>query len=105
MEVAKNNILIRILKNPIFIMTVLFSVWMIFFDGNGYFNQKVQKEKATALKEQGAFYEMEVEKLKWNIKSMEEDPEALEKFARENYMYKKKGEEIYVVKEKEEKKD
>jgi cell division protein FtsB len=48
---------------------------------------------------------MEVEKLKWNIKSMEEDPEALEKFARENYMYKKKGEEIYVVKEKEEKKD
>ncbi len=101
MEVAKKNIIIRVLRNPIFIMTVLFTVWMIFFDGNGYFNQKVQKEKAEALREQGEFYETEVEKLKGNIKSMEEDPEALEKFARENYMYKKKGEEIYIIKEKE----
>lgn len=98
---VSNNIIVRVLKSPFFIMTVFFGVWMLFFDGNSYFNQKVQKEKAEALKEQGKFYENEVEKLEGNIKSMEEDPEALEKFARENYMYKKKGEEIYVVKEKE----
>lgn len=103
MNDKKKSVFWRILTNPILIMTVLFAVWIVFFDSNGYFSEKRQKRKAEALKEQAEFYEDGVEKMKSNIKSIEEDPEELEKFARENYMYKKKGEVIYLVEEKEKK--
>lgn len=91
------------LTRNLIIMTVAFVIWMLFFDGVNYLNhQQKAKEKYKALEEQKEFYETEIVKLKENTKAMEEDPEALEKFARENYMYKKKGEEIFVIKNKKE---
>ena len=88
----------RILKSPFTIIGILFIVWVTFFDSSSYVNQQKQKAHMESLKDQKAFYEREIVTLDKNKELIEKDPEALEKYARENYMYKKKGEDIYVLK-------
>ena len=97
----KGNKLIKFIKSPYLIITVLFGIWISFFDGNSYISQNKQKEQLKALQEQEGFYDREILLLGNNIRSIERDPEQLEKYARENYQYKKKGEQIFLVKEAE----
>ena len=90
-----------ILTSFFFIVGLLFVGWIIFFDSNSYVNQQKQKAAHQDLLEQKEFYEQEIVKLEEAQKHIEQDPEQLEKYAREKYKYKKKGEEIYVIEKRE----
>lgn len=85
-----------------FIVGLLFIGWIIFFDSNSYINQQKQKAEYQELQEQKQFYEDEIVKLEEAQQHIEQDPEQLEKYAREKYKYKKKGEEIYIIEKKSE---
>lgn len=95
-----SNFLLRTFMSFFFIVGVIFFVWIIFFDSNSYVNQQKQKAHSKELQEHKEYYEKEIVKLKESQQHIQKDPEQLEKYAREKYKYKKKGEDIYVIEKK-----
>lgn len=79
----------------VLVMTV-FLIWMIFFDTNSLLIHRELQREINKLEKQKEFLEAEIEKDKKVIEKLS-DPAELEKFARENYYLKKKGEEIYLI--------
>jgi len=86
-----------IITNKYLIAMVFFIVWMCFFDQRNIFNTLEQKEKLQALDAKKVYYEQEISKAKEELNNLQSNPAALEKFAREKYLLKKDGEDIYII--------
>ncbi|MEN7550840.1 septum formation initiator family protein [Rapidithrix thailandica] len=97
MKSQSSNILLRIIKNFYFLIGVSFLVWMIFFDSNSLTNQRKLDKSIEELESEKAFYQQGIEEMHKNLKELNSDPSELEKFAREKYLFKKKGEKIYLL--------
>lgn len=69
---------------------------MIFFDANSYLTHHELDTDINALKDNGAFYQKEIDHDKVFIKKMEDSNE-MEKFAREKYYLKRENEDIYII--------
>ncbi len=87
----------KVVSNPFLLATVLFIGWMLFFDSNSYVQRSKQNERLKDLENSKALYESEILRLGEELKSIEEDPEQLEKFAREKFFYKEQGEDIFIL--------
>jgi cell division protein FtsB len=46
------------------------------------------------------YYQEEIKSLEEEMKELSSDPEQLEKFVREKYLFKKRGEDIFLIEEK-----
>ena len=86
-------------KNIYFLTGVFFIVWMAFFDSNNLLANLELNQKREELLQREAFYQEEIEKLKTGIEEINNDPRQIEKLAREKYLFKKKGEDVYVIEE------
>lgn len=86
-----------VVTNKYFIATTLFVVWMFFFDQRDFFYVREQKQKLKALENTKHYYQQEIEKAQKELTDLQNNPAALEKFAREHYKMKKDGEDIYLV--------
>lgn len=84
-------------KNFYFIVSLLFIVWMLFFDTNDFISQWQMKHKLSNLKNDKAYYEHLIVEVKHDRKELMGDSELLEKYAREKYLMKKPNEDLYVV--------
>ena len=94
---AKNNSKVfSLLTNTFVLILVPFLIWMLFFDENSYVNHRKYKAEIDDLKNTIQFYKSEISKDSALIKSLR-DSVALEKFAREKYLMKKKNEAIYII--------
>jgi cell division protein FtsB len=91
------RILLNILKNKYFIVTVAFLVWLTFFDNNSLLSRAKTKHTLEDLQQQKRYYQQEIEKNKQEILELKTDTANLEKFAREKYLMKKDGEEVFVI--------
>jgi cell division protein FtsB len=91
------KILLKILKNKFFLVTVVFLVWLIFFDNNNILSRIESKKKLRALQEQKAYYLEEIEKNKKETIDLQTDTGDIEKFAREKYLMKRDSEEVFIV--------
>jgi cell division protein FtsB len=91
------HILLRILKNRYFIVTVAFIVWLVFFDNNNLLSRGRTKQTLNELRQQKSYYLHEIAKNKQEILELKTDTANLEKFAREKYLMKKDGEEVFVI--------
>ena len=86
----------KIISNRYFIILLIYIIWMVFFDENSFLiHRKINKE-INQLETDINYYKKEIELDKKIIKDLE-DPDKLEKFARENYKMKKKNEDIYII--------
>ena len=86
----------KIISNRYFIILLIYIIWMLFFDENSFLiHRKINKE-INQLENDIDYYKKEIELDKKIIKDLE-DPEKLEKFARENYKMKRENEDIYVI--------
>jgi len=92
----KNKPIVKFLSNRYVIITLLFLVWMIFFDETRYFNHRELNKEIHKLEESAKYYENEIDHDKKIIKNLQ-DPDSLERFAREEYRMKKKNEDIYII--------
>lgn len=72
-------------------------MWMLFFDQRDIFYVREQKQKLKELENKKNYYRQEIEKAKKDLTDLQNNPAALEKFAREHYMMKKDGEDIFVI--------
>ncbi|TAE00176.1 MAG: septum formation initiator family protein [Bacteroidetes bacterium] len=82
------------------ISTLIFVVWMSFFDGNDLYSQYQLRKKLSQMEEERKFYLENIEILKQQKLELLKNNEILEKFARENYQMKKRTEDVYVIKKK-----
>ena len=89
--------IIPIITNKYLLTITLFIVWMCFFDQRDIFNTLDQKQKLKVLEAKRKYYETEIAKAKEDLNNLENSPTALEKFARERYLMKKDGEDIFII--------
>ncbi|MCW3805032.1 FtsB family cell division protein [Plebeiibacterium marinum] len=90
------------LKNKYILTLVVFGVWIGFFDQNNLWDRSKLSSRINQLEKQKQHYEVEIENNLRNRNEIEESAESLEKFAREQYLMKKKNEDIFVIVEEEE---
>ena len=86
-----------ILTNKYLLAGVFFIVWMLFFDQRNYFQQKETMAELDKLETKKKYYQEQIEKAKAELTDLQNDPAALEKFARERYLMKRDGEDVYSI--------
>ena len=92
----KNNKWVRVFSNKYLIITVLFIIWMLFFDTNSYLIHHELNNDIKKLEKNKEEYLEEIMNDKLFIEKMKDSSE-IEKFAREQYYLKRKNEEIYLI--------
>lgn len=70
---------------------------MFLIDNNNFFSLMRLNTKEKSLITSKSFYEDKIIEVKNKKESILSDPESLEKLAREKYLMKKKGEDIFIV--------
>jgi cell division protein FtsB len=88
--------LAKIFRNKYITATLLFILWITFFDQTSilYDIHLTQKEKQ--LKAQQIYYAKQTQAATEQLKELQTNPANLEKFAREKYFMKKANEDVYV---------
>ena len=86
-----------IITNKYLVALSFFVVWMLFFDQRDYFQQRERREELKKLEAKKRYYVQEIEKTQKELTDLQNNPAALEKFAREHYLMKKDGEDIYII--------
>lgn len=89
--------LASILLNKYVLVLNFFVVWMLFFDQRDFFQQKERRAELNKLEQKKAYYLQEIQKTKKELGDLQHSPAAVEKFARERYLMKKDGEDIFVL--------
>ncbi|HIZ87166.1 MAG TPA: septum formation initiator family protein [Candidatus Coprenecus pullistercoris] len=88
---------VRVIMNKYFIVTVLFMVVVLAVDRNnvirwaGDYIQVQRQEKAIRQ------YRNDIKAIDGKLKELTSDRDSLEKFAREQYFFQKKDEEVFIV--------
>ncbi len=85
------------LKNKYILTIAVFGVWLMFFDQNNLWDKMKLKSRINHLEKQKHHYEVEIEQNQRKLSEIQESPESLEKFAREEYLMKKKNEDIFII--------
>ena len=88
--------MVRIFSNKYLIITVLFIIWMLFFDTNSYLIHHELNNDIKKIEKNKEEYLEEIMNDKLFIEKMKDSSE-IEKFAREQYYLKRKNEEIYLI--------
>lgn len=85
------------IKNKYIFTSVLFLVWIIFFDSSNLATQWKLYWDLRDVKVQKEFYTVEIAKNKEDLKELMTNLENLEKYGREKFMMKKDDEDIYII--------
>ena len=92
----KENKIFRVVSNKYVIILVLFIIWMGFFDENSYLNHRELDQEIDKLENANEYYKKEIHAEQKVINNLN-DPDSLEKYAREEYKMKKENEDIYII--------
>jgi cell division protein FtsB len=87
----------KILTSKYAIAGAFFLVWMLFIDQRDFFQQQERKAELEKLEMKKRYYQTEIDKARKTLTDLQTNPAALEKFARERYLMKKDGEEIFTI--------
>lgn len=93
------NLLKSVILNKYIIVLVSFGVYITFFDQHNLINRWQSNRKIKELQEEHKYYEEEIAKNKQELQKLQKDDDYLEKYAREKYLMRNKGEEIFIIKE------
>ena len=88
-------------RNFFFLFSMVFVIWMIFFDSNDLISQYKMNKQLNDLESERDYYEQKIVEVKAEEDALMKDKEKLEKFAREHYLMKKPTEDIYILVEEE----
>jgi len=86
-----------LLTNKYLLAIGFFFVWMLFFDQKDFFSTLEKRKELNSLVEKKQYYQQEIEKAKQELTDFQSNPAAIEKFARERYMLKKEGEDVFII--------
>lgn len=88
---------VRVITNKYFIVTVIFAVIVLFVDRNNLISWA--GDYITALRQEKVIrqYHKDIRLLDDKLDELTSDKDSLEKFAREQYYFHKKGEDVFIV--------
>ncbi len=86
-----------IFRNKFFIAFLVVFAWLMFFDKNNFFQQWRMRSQLKEMQRDREYYLEQIKNDSTAIKKLKEDPDALERYARENYLMKKEGEDIFII--------
>ncbi|WP_324675683.1 FtsB family cell division protein [Hymenobacter sp. GOD-10R] len=93
----------RFFRSFYFVTGLGFLVWMFMFDANDLVKQYEMYSKWRELQTERDYYLKNIESVKKDRAELLSSPELLEKFAREKYIMKRPGEDVFVLVPQEEK--
>ncbi|WP_018476869.1 FtsB family cell division protein [Pontibacter roseus] len=80
-----------------FITSVLFVVWMLFFDSNDFITQYQMNRELKDKEEMKQYYLDKMVEVEKDRRELMGNPELLEKFAREQYLMRRPGEDVFII--------
>lgn len=86
-----------LLRNKYLVSLVAFVILLLFFDRNDVFTQLERKKQLKELQVSKQFYQDEIIRTKQQLTDLQQNPAALEKYARENFYMKRDNEDIFLV--------
>jgi cell division protein FtsB len=87
----------KFFSNRYVITFIAFAVWMIFFDSNSLRRQHILNERIGEIKRMRSYYQSEITRNEKSIDDLLNNPDMLEKYAREKYLMKRDTEDIFIV--------
>lgn len=100
MKSIKLNKLFGPIANKYLIAFVVFSVWMLFIDDNNVFFLRKNVNKLKEYRLEKAYFQQKIRNDSIQLQEMKANAKNLEKFAREEFLMKKKNEDIFLIIEK-----
>ncbi|MEI6275217.1 MAG: hypothetical protein WCP08_04470 [Prolixibacteraceae bacterium] len=88
------------LANKYLLLFVGFSVWMLFIDDNNIFFLRKNVNKLKDFRVEKAYFQEKIHNDSIHLQEMKDNARNLEKFAREEFLMKKKDEDIFLIIEK-----
>ncbi len=82
--------------NRYFLVFTGFVVWMLFFDQRDFFQQKERRAELNKLEAAKKYYQDEIDQTKKQLNNLQNNPAAIEKYARERYLLRREGEEVFL---------
>ncbi|WP_333695964.1 FtsB family cell division protein [Flavobacterium sp.] len=86
----------RFIGNRYFFVALFFAIWMLFLDNYSYIEHRVLNKELNELEANKKYYKEEIRKDCLEIKRLN-NPDYIEKYAREKYFMKKDSEDIYII--------
>ncbi|WP_400193488.1 septum formation initiator family protein [Hymenobacter sp. B81] len=87
----------RFLRSFYFLTGLAFLVWMALFDSNDLLKQYDMYAKWQELRNERDYYTNKIAEVKKDRAELLSSPEMLEKFAREKYIMKRPGEDVFIL--------
>ena len=88
--------ILKVFWNRYVIVSVFFIVWMLFLDNTSYMEHRVLNKQLNELEDNKKYYQDEIKKDEEDIKLLN-NPDQIEKYAREKYYMKRDSEDIYII--------
>ena len=97
MKLFENYPALKWLTNKYVLTGLGFVIWMIFLDANNYFIHAELDQQIENLENDIEFYEETLTEERELLHQLETNPEAFERYARENFGMHKEGETITII--------
>jgi cell division protein DivIC len=85
------------LKNKYLLTTIIFLVFITFFDDRDLMTNYRHHHQLKDLEQSAEYYRNEIEKTKTELNQLRTDAATLEKYAREKYLMKRDNEDIFII--------
>lgn len=86
------------LKNKYILTLFFFAVWMVFFDDRDIITTHFRyKKELRNLEDSKAYYQEQIAETRKELEQLKNDPQALERYAREKYRMKRANEDLYII--------
>jgi cell division protein FtsB len=87
----------QIFRNKYFLTITVFLIWLLLLDTNNLIERYGQMAGLHKLKQDREYYIKKIDEDKRKLNELKTDNHNLEKFAREQYMMKRKDEDLYII--------
>ena len=87
----------NLLKNKYTITIIAMMAWLLFFDRYDFITQYKTVKELKKLEEEKQYYVDEIAKNERDLKLLKEDSVYLERFARDKYLMKQPGEDVFII--------
>jgi cell division protein DivIC len=89
--------ILPLLKNKYTLTIIIFLGWILFFDQNNLFERVTNLNQLHQLERDKVYYMDKIKTDSVKLFELKTDKRNLEKFAREQYLMKKKNEDIFII--------
>jgi cell division protein FtsB len=96
-EGKQKNRFWKLLINKYVVVSILFLVWILFFDENNLVAHQQNKKRLQELLQQKEYFIERIASDKQKLEDLSAGKEKLEKFAREQYHMSKHDEDVFIV--------